>query len=166
MELPMPHHAYKTASGKITHVFGHRFVVKTADGDLLADLTPHGLDQIHLAIGEAVTIEGEMKPTELKVDRLTRAGKSVVIDHDHHHGPHHHHDHRHPPADPAIVVASAKAAGFEVLGTPRRKPKHFEVLGKRGRTYSELHIELDGHIRKAKPVARDDAKWVHDLPGA
>ena len=161
----MPHHAYKTVSGKITHVFGHRFVLKTADSDQLADLTPHGLGQIDLAIGEVVTIEGEMKPTELKVNRLTRAGRSVDIDHSHHHGPHHHQDHHHPPDDPAVAVASAKAAGFAVLGTPRRKPKHFEVLGKRGRTYRELHIELDGRIRKSKPVARDDAKWASDLPG-
>ena len=98
-----------------------------------------------------------MKPTELKVTRLTRAGTTIRIDHDH--PPHHkHHPHHHPDADPAIALASARAAGFEILGSPRRKPKHFEVLGKRKRDFAELHIELDGHIRHSKPVERGDHK--------
>lgn len=164
----MPPHDHATASGTVTHLFGHRFVLKAKKGDLLADLTPKGRDQIALRIGDTVTIEGEMKPTELKVERLTRAGKSIVIEHHHpphHHPPHHHeHDHHHhPDADPAIARQAAQEAGFKVLGTPRRKPKHFEVLGKRRGKFAELHIELDGHIRKSKPVEADDPKWSFAL---
>jgi hypothetical protein len=33
------------------------------------------------------------------------------------------------------------------------------VLGRRDGNLEELHIELDGHIRKSKPVAADDPKW-------
>jgi hypothetical protein len=33
------------------------------------------------------------------------------------------------------------------------------VLGRRGENFTELHIELDGHIRKTKPAASDDPKW-------
>lgn len=157
----MPHHERRTETGKVTHLFGHRFVLKTKEGNLLGDLTPHGLDQVTLGIGDTVTIDGEMKPTELKVDRFTRAGQTIVIAHHHppHHHDHHDHHHHHPEANPAVALAAVKAAGFKVLGSPRRKPKHFEVLGKRGRTMSELHVELDGHIRKTKPVAADDPKW-------
>ena len=166
----MPHHHDKiTVSGKITHLFGHRFVVKTAKGHVLADLTPHGEDQIALRVDDVVTLEGEMKPTELKVSRLIRGRKTVEIEHkkkhhDHHHHDHHHYDH-HEHADPAVAITAAKAAGFKVLGSPRRKPKHFEVLAQQRGKFSELHIELDGHIRKSKPVDKTDDKWASDLPG-
>ena len=50
----MLHPQYKTVTGKVTHIFGHRFVVKTGDGDLLADLTPKGLDQIALRLNDDV----------------------------------------------------------------------------------------------------------------
>ena len=144
---------HTAVSGRITHVFAHRFVVDTAKGALLADITPRGHAQIALRIGDAVTLEGEMKPSELKVFRLTRGTTIIDFAHDkkHHHK---HHD-----ADPGIVLASARAAGFEPLGEPRRKPKHFEVLGRRQGALAELHIALDGHIRKTKAVEKGDPKW-------
>ncbi|MBS0533295.1 MAG: hypothetical protein JSR72_04480 [Proteobacteria bacterium] len=165
----MPHHQERKVTGTIAHVFGHRFVVEAASGFVLADLTPHGAEKIKLRIGDEVTIEGEMKPTELKVFAFTHGGTTVHIEHGPKHGPkhhHHHHDHHHhPDADPAVATDAAKAAGYDVIGEPRRKPKHFEVLGRRNRKLSELHIELDGHIRKVKPVERDDHKWA-DVAGA
>ena len=63
-------------------------------------------------------------------------------------------------ADPAVVLKAARNAGYEPVGAPRRKPKHFEVLGRRDGTFTELHIELDGHIRKTKPAAGDEPKWT------
>jgi hypothetical protein len=154
----MPHPPNKTITGTVTHIFGHRIVLKTGHGDVLADLTPRGLEQIVLRLNDDVILEGEMKPSEMKVVRLTRAGKTVVVDPK----AKPHHDH-HPHADPSIVLAAAHAVGFEVLRSPRRKPKHFEVLGKRKDELNELHIELDGHIRKSKPVASDDQKWSVEL---
>jgi hypothetical protein len=147
-------------SGKILYVFAHRFVVQTANGAILADVTPKGIEQVALRVGDKVSLEGEMKPSELKVSRLTRDGRSVRIEHKKkpHHD--HHHDHRdHAPADPAIVLKAARAAGYEPAAVPRRKPKHFEVLGKRAGHFTELHIELDGHIRKTKPATKGDPKW-------
>lgn len=150
----------RKVSGKIVHVFGHRFVVETSKGAVLADITPHGLDAVTLRVGAEVTLEGEMKPSELKVSRFTSGGRSVAIEHKKKHDRHDHHA----PADPNAALAAARTAGFEVLGTPRRKPKHFEVLGRRNDVYSELHIELDGRIRKTKPV-HDDGKWAGVLDG-
>jgi len=153
----MPHHRRATIAGRITHVFGHRFVVETENGAILADVTPHGLDSVTLRKGRDVTLEGEMKPTELKVDRFTCDGETTRIEHDkHHHGPGHHH---HEPADPEVALGSAREAGYTPLAAPRRKPKHFEVLGKRNGSFVELHIELDGHIRKSKPADPDEPKW-------
>lgn len=142
-------------SGKILHVFAHRFVVQTKAGAILADVTPRGLDHIVLRVGDTVSLEGEAKPSELKVSRLTLDGRTVRVEHK---KPHHHDDH-HGPADPEVVLKAAREAGYEPSAKPRRKPKHFEVLGKRNGRFSELHIELDGHIRKTKPTASDDPKW-------
>ena len=150
----MPDHDRRTISGTITHVFAHRFVLRTETGDVLADVTPKGIEQIALRVNDAVSVEGEMKPSELKVDRLTRGKQTIEIQHKK--KPHEEHG---APADPSVVLASARAAGFAVLGSPRRKPKHFEVLARKSGSLNELHIELDGHIRKMKPVAADDPKW-------
>lgn len=146
-------------SGKILHVFAHRFVVQTAKGTILADVTPKGIEQLALHVGDEVALEGEMKPSELKVTRFTRDGKTVRVEHKKkpHHDDHHH-DHHHTPADPEIVLKAARGAGYEPLGEPRRKPRHFEVLGRRDGAFVELHIELDGHIRKTKPAERG-GKW-------
>lgn len=86
-------------SGKILHVFAHRFVVQTAKGAILADVAPKGIEQIALHVGDEVWLEGEMKPSELK------------------------------------------------------------VLRRRDGAFVKLHIELDGHIRKTKPVSHDTSKW-------
>lgn len=144
-------------SGKIIHLFAHRFVVQTTKGAILADITPRGIEQIALRVGNAVTLEGEMKPSELKVTRLTCEGRTIEIEHKK--KPHHDHHGEHGPADPKIVLKAARAAGYEPVAAPRRKPKHFEVLGRRDNRFTELHIELDGHIRKTKPAAADDPKW-------
>jgi hypothetical protein len=69
----------KSVSGRITNVFGHRFVVSTAEGDILADLTPAGIEHLTLAVGDDVSLEGEMKPTEFMVARFTRGGDTIVI---------------------------------------------------------------------------------------
>jgi hypothetical protein len=155
----MPDHHTIAVAGKITHVFGHRFVVQTDRAAVLADLTPKGLEQIQLRVGDTVELTGENKPSELKVMRFCRDGRTVVIAHKEKH-----HDH-HGDADPKDALKAAKAAGFATHGEPRRKPKHFEVLGERDARFTELHIELDGHIRKMKPVDRHDPKWGHAISG-
>lgn len=149
----MPDHHTIAITGEITHVFGHRFVVETSQGAVLADLTPKGAEQHPLRVGETVSLSGEMKPSELKVSRLT-AGKTIITI-DHEKKPHDHHPH----AEPADAIKAARRAGFEPLGEPRRKPKHFEVLGRRDHQLTELHIELNGNIRKMKPVENGDPKW-------
>jgi hypothetical protein len=153
----MPDHHTISIAGRITHVFGHRFVVQTDRNSVLADVTPKGLGQIELHVDDSVELTGEMKPSELKVTRFTRAGKTIAVEHRKKH-----HDH-HGEADPDSALRAAKAAGFVTHGAPRRKPKHFEVLGERDRHFTELHIELDGHIRKMKPVDRHDPKWARTI---
>jgi hypothetical protein len=168
--MPPKHHPHEHAivrvNGKVTDIFAHRFVLQMADGKCLADLTPHGADAVELNIGDDVAIEGEQKPSEIKVLKLERSSETFVIGHKPpqsekhpHHPPHHHHR----DADPFIAKNAATSAGYEVVGEPRRKPKHFEVLGKKGQFYKELHVELDGSIHKQKPIAAGDPKWHEEL---
>jgi hypothetical protein len=159
----MPHHEKHlniAAVGEITHVFAHRFVLKTVSESVLADLTPRGLETIALRVGDKVAIEGEQKPSEIKVSKLERNGETFEIEDGPRDG------HKHAPANPAIATQAAMSAGYEVIGEPRRKPKHFEVLGRKRTLFAELHIELDGDIRKSKPVPPDGGKWRSEIEEA
>jgi hypothetical protein len=150
-------------SGKVVDIFFHRFVLETAAGKCLADLTPHGADAVQLKAGDEIVIDGEQKPSEVKVVKLERAGRTFVIAHK---PPKHEKPDHHSEPDPSIAKTAVKSAGYKVIGEPRRKPKHFEVLGKKGKSYQELHVELDGSICKEKPVPANDHKWQTEIAAA
>jgi hypothetical protein len=157
----MPHDSeHVSISGVVTAIFAHRFVIEGDGGKFLADLGPEGAHRVRLRDGDSVTIHGERKPSEIKVSEIVKAGERLVrIDHPHKkHGPHHHHEHD--DVSPAAAIKAVTKAKFKVLGKPRRKPKHFEILGKSAKgDLIEFHVELDGHIRKRKPVEPGDPKW-------
>ena len=148
-------------SGQVTDIFAHRFVVKTENGKVLADLGPKGAEQVPLKEGDRVNLIGDMKPSELKVHSIAKNGaRPILIAHP---------GKPHPPheaeeADPEAALMSAEANGFTVVGKPRRKPKHFEILGRDAAgDMVELHIELDGALRKTRPVHEDDPKWAREI---
>lgn len=149
-------HPKVDAAGEVTHVFGHRFVVNTGSKSVLADLTPRGLEIVELHVGDRVAFEGEQKPSEVKMSKLERNGETFKIDC----GPH---DKREHEADPAIAIKAAEHAGYRVIGGARRKPKQFELLGQKGALVEELHIEIDGRVRKTKPISADDRKWQTEM---
>lgn len=151
----MPEHDVVTVSGEVVDIFAHRFVVKTAKGKILADIGPKAAEAADLHAGTKIKLTGEMKPSELKVRRFSLdGGAEISVDR-----PHHRHD-----ADPAAALKTAKRNGFIALGEPRRKPKHFEILASGSKdALFELHVELDGTMRKSKPVAADDEKWAEEI---
>ncbi len=154
----MPHHEKVALSGVIAHVFAHRFVLICQGHAYLADLGPKGADAFALEQGLAVRLEGEQRPSEIKVDRIARKGGTfVAIEHKKpHHGPKHHHVNA--PANPRNVLTSVKEAGWTVSGTPERKPRHFEILAQHGAgDWTELHVDFAGVIYKQKPASAE--KW-------
>ncbi len=165
----MDPNARMTFTGQVTDVFAHRFVVETAAGKILADLGPKGAERLTLRAGDQVEVSGEMKPSELKVHRIVRSGEEpVAVAHktaetDGRDSPKPH-PHGHPEADIAPALRTVEANGFAVLGAPRRRPKHFEILGRdKAGDLVELHVELNGTLRKSKPVEADDAKWKAEI---
>lgn len=157
----MPSHDIVALTGVIEHVFAHRFTL-TSDGQAyLADLGPKGAEAFALKEGLSVRLEGERRPSEIKVTRIAAKGcRFITVEHKKpHHGPKHHHPDI--PADPRAVLAAVKKAGWNVRGTPEAKPKHFEVLAHQGNLdWKELHVDFSGVIYKEK--AADPHKW--ELP--
>jgi hypothetical protein len=154
----------RTLSGQVTDIFAHRFVIKTEKGKVLADLGPKGVERVPLQEGDQVELVGDMKPSELKVHSIAvDGGRPILVEHP---GKPHHPPHQLEEAEPVAALKTAEANGFTVLGKPRRKPKHFEVLGRDSAgDMVELHIELDGALRKTKPVHEDDPKWAAEIAG-
>ncbi|MGI4954860.1 MAG: hypothetical protein ACRYGM_23890 [Janthinobacterium lividum] len=155
----MSHNEKVALSGVIKHVFAHRFTFD-ADGKLyLADLGPKGAKAFLLTAGAIVALEGEQRPSEIKVSRISADGREpTLIEHK---KP----DHKPGPVQAAgdgnwsLVLAAIGQAGWDVSGEPSRKPKHFEVLARRAKgPWTELHIDFAGSVYKEKPA--DTAKWT------
>jgi hypothetical protein len=81
----------RTLSGQVTDIFAHRFVVKTEEGKVLADLGPKGAERVPLREGDRVDLVGDMKPSELKVHSIAvDGGRPILVEHPGkpHHPPH------------------------------------------------------------------------------
>lgn len=157
----MPHHEKITLSGVVEHVFAHRFTLLADGQPYLADLGPKGAEAFALAAGLQVQLEGERRPSEIKVLRIARkGGKPVELEHKkphHGHGPKHHQG-RHDEADVGAALAAVAQAGWVASGEPQRHPKHFEVLAQQdGGPWMELHVDFSGGIYREKPASAH--KW-------
>ena len=107
--------------------------------------------------GDKVTVEGERKPSEIKVTKITKGSdKLIEVEHIKRHQRDGAREHR----DSVKAVVAVEREGFEVVGAPRRKAKHFEIL-RRSPTgeFTGFHVEFDGEIHKKKSADSDDPKW-------
>ncbi|WP_337269942.1 hypothetical protein [Oryzifoliimicrobium ureilyticus] len=150
----MPNNETIALEGVIQHVFAHRFTISTDDGSLiLADLGPKGAEVFPLQQGLSISVEGERRPSEIKVTRISAEGlEPVMIEHK---KPHHKSRgvHQSDLVDLEVVKEALEAKGWSIVGEVRRKPKHFEILARRsGDELSELHVDFSGEIYKQKPA--------------
>lgn len=134
-----------TASGTVWAVFGHRLALDCADTKILVDLGPKGAEGLTLAPGDAVIVEGERTPCEIRAARLVLADGTVrtLARPGRDHGP----------GDLELALRRVRDAGYHVEGAPIRKPRHFELVGIRDGASFQVHVHDDGSIRKAKPLA-------------
>jgi hypothetical protein len=133
--------------GTIRDVFGHRFVLATDDGPILADVGPRPPEKIKLKVGAKVNITGRQTPSEIKV-RLFQSGRRKMI-------ALHRPEKDHPSNEDLDLEAAANVAleaGYVIQGEPIRKSKHVELEAIRGSRRYELHIMPNGDIRKEKQL--------------
>ena len=130
-------------------------MLKTGSKSVLADLTPRGLEVVGLRIGDRVALEGEQKPSEIKVSKLERNGETFAIGH----GPH---DTREHEADPAIAIKLPRTPDIKLL-EDRTANQSILRCWEKGAEFEELHIELDGDVRKTKRVSPHDHKWQSEM---
>jgi hypothetical protein len=152
------HHESVKTSGTVTDVFGHRFVVQTPSGKVLADIGPTAAETITPKQHDKVELEGEQKPTEIKVHRIAIGGGKMRETH--HHGPKHdkHHGHHDESFGPKEAAAMARAAGYELIGDPQPHKKHFEaVTTKGGRTF-DIHVHRDGRVDPKRDLGTRPAR--------
>ena len=142
----MPHRRNQRISGKVTDVFGHRFVLATASGKVLADIGPEASGLVTVNVDDSVEIEGEEKPTEIKVRSISiGGGKSVET----HPAPKHagkEHDHR-PPFSAEDARRVAEKMGFRIVGPLTPHKKHYEATAEHRGSKHEVHVHRD-HIMK------------------
>jgi hypothetical protein len=150
-------------AGTVTDVFGPRFVVETATGNVLVDIGPKGADKVVIKRGEKIEIEGDRHRDELNARRVTLAdghayevGKrgrnwrewlgirpaAAPIG----------------PFGPAEAKKLATEKGYQVSGEPVATKEHFTVIAsKDGKNY-ELHVHHDGKIEQPVPFGTAEAK--------
>ncbi len=155
-------------NGSVRDLFAHRFVLRTTDGCVLADLTPEGAERIQLLVGDEITIEGEKKPSEIKVRRIERGEEVIELsDEPQRQGKKHgkiRSEDESLGEDAASATRIVMEAGLTPIGKPRRKHKHFEILGREaGGNLVEWHIDRDGTIGKKKLVEADSDKWSEEI---
>jgi hypothetical protein len=146
------HHDHKDDRwyrGMVRDVFGHRFVLTTDDGPVLANIGLHHPGSIKLKVGAKVKIAGRQSPGEIKV-RLFQSGRGKTITL-------HKLRKNNSPKEESELEAAANVAldaGYIVVGEPIRKSKHFELKTIRGDRSYELHIMPNGDIRREKPLQK------------
>ena len=166
------------AAGVVEYVFDHRFVVKTADKRILADLTPHGAKHVPINCGDEVVITGEQKPSEIRVETIAIGPRTYVLPPqpeqmrgfgrhfagpEHHRGPHHHGPGPHRrPHDNVINTSAIKKTledeGYFIVGDVRLRHRHAEWLVRKDGQMFEIHTDFEGDIRKVKAVDAEQ-KW-------
>jgi hypothetical protein len=156
------HKRQASISGTVTAVFAHRVVVESRDGQFLANIGSEAVGRIGLRRGDKVTLKGKRKPSEVKVTEIEKgAGKRIRIEHKKRHG----HDEPRDYRDPCDAIAAVTREGFEVLGEPRRKPKHFQILGRSANgDFAKFQVGFGGAIRKHKPADIHQPKWQTAIP--
>jgi hypothetical protein len=147
MHSPQDPKKLHSHNGTVRDVFGHRFVLSTDDGPVLADIGSHAPEGVRLKLGEKVKISGEKTSCEIKV-RLFQGGSGDAIKIPSRHKKHAGED----DGDPTLAVNVALDAGYTVVGEAKHKPGHFELKATRDGHNYELHIMLNGDIRKEIPL--------------
>lgn len=152
-----------TVKGTVTDVFGHRYVIDEGGKKSLVDIGPKGREAVSIKSGDTVTVEGELTDAgEVRAQKVAVGGTSLVELHsaswwDTLTGGG---DEKHPKFSPDDAKAIVTKAGYEPIGDPRPKKKHYEVLAKKDGKYVEVHAHRNGDVKHERPVDATNGKWA------
>ncbi len=112
----------------------------------------------------SVSLEGERRPSEIKVTRIAAGGREpVLIEHK---KPHHAPGHKHAdvPPDPARVFGAVKAEGWTARGDPTAKPSTSRCW--RGRTTAPGRTarRFRRNDLQAEPADTENGAWPRSDP--
>lgn len=152
----MPHHEKVALAGVIEHVFAHRFTLLSHGEVYLADLGPKGADAFALAQGLSVRLEGERRPSEIKVVRIAeKDGAWIEVEHKKpHHGPRHAHPDL--PAEAASSWPPRRRRAGRSAANPSANPGTSSWLpaAAAGRGRNSTSIFPASSTRKSPPTRR------------
>jgi hypothetical protein len=143
-------------SGTVIGVFAHRFLIQGVERKWLANIGRRSKSHVDLQDGDKVFVKGELRHSEIRVSEMQRdLGRLIHKSNEKAHSHHKDHSYR----DPREAVAVVEQLGFQVVGDPRRKPKHFVILGRsRTRAMRKFKVNFDGEVRGQKVADHDDQK--------
>jgi hypothetical protein len=144
-------------NGIVGEVFGSRFVLETASGKVLVELSPKGADKVTIKAGDKIDVEGDRRANQVRAQRVTlangqaytiakktRTWREFVTG---------------TPAKPDVTAAFgnteakniATKAGYTLATEPVSEKKHFAVEAVKDTKAFDLKIFRDGRI-DAKPA--------------
>lgn len=152
-----------TVTGTVTDTFGHRFVVDDGSKKSLVNIGRNGGETVSIKTGDKLTVDGVMTDAgELRAARVA-VGSQPAVDL--------------PgakswwqkltgakgkdgkPFGPLEAKAEVTKAGYETVGEPKAKKKHFEVLVKKDGQFFEVHAHRNGDVKNIRSVNATDPKW-------
>lgn len=150
-----------TIEGRVTDVFGNKFVLEDSSGRTLVETGPAWHSRIEVRTGERLKVVGRPENGGFDAFRITReSGQEIVVRSAD--GPppwagRPKHDRRaerdYEPTRFAMgdLEKRLKDRGYTMRGEAERKPKHVEVVAQNSRgEMVELHIGLDGDVYKER----------------
>lgn len=162
-----------TIEGRVTDVFGNKFVLEDQSGRTLVETGPAWHRSIEVRPGEKVKVIGRPDEGGFDAFRIIRedgqeivvrspqgpppwAGKGRGEAKGRHHGDIGAHIERHGPQrfTAADIEGRLKERGYSLRGEGERKPKHVEYTAENSRgELVELHVDLDGEVYKERMIS-------------
>ncbi len=143
-------------SGTIMDIYGPRFVLDTANGKILVEMSPRGMDKVKLKTGEKIDVEGDRMQNQLRAQRVTLADGHAYTT-----GPKQRTWREFVTGKPdagrnvaftaADAAKTATAAGYTVKGDARPERRNFVLMGTKAGTDYELLVAKNGRI-EARPA--------------
>ena len=146
--------------GKVTEVFGQRYVVTGASGKMLVDVGPKGNETVKIAEGDVVKIDGEMTDAgEFHAMKVSvNGGEAKQL------------DNRgvwakmtgkdmETPFSPVEAKKEVEDKGYVALSDAMPDKKHFAFAASKDGKFYEVHAHRNGDVKQIRAIDSSDKKF-------